>query len=145
MNYSTATDGRLLGAPIHDARSTRIVLEEGQLSLSLESEDGQSFEVVFTGCIQTGTRHLRSVLIVDVIYVWPTDSVPDNEMLHPEGAWAVLFSNEIPIDDLPKSVRALLSGRARGCVLVKVETSYGGSISTICRDIGLQVHSSASS
>jgi hypothetical protein len=130
-----SASGQVVGFRLHDATVTGLRYEVGAaLELAMRRVDGTQVTVRLRDAGQIGTNGFRAPAIVADIYAWHPSQTPSAALTLPDGAWRVLFANELQGDAL-RMEAARIGMENRYAFIVVVACSYGGSIAALCDDI----------
>jgi len=131
-------DGWIEGLYEHDA----VVIgfsycESGSFSLRMRRISGSIVQLSLLQVRHLGFRGFQNGCIVFDIHAWPVHSVPAREATLDEGAWAVLYGNDIPVEHLAPIIRHVIEADD-SLWLVHMESSYGGSFAALCGGIEME-------
>jgi hypothetical protein len=127
--------GWLNSLRVHDAVVIGFSYHEGgSFCLDMLRLDGSRCCVSFLRVAQLGFRGFQNGCIVAHILAWNTQCVPAREAEHEDGAWAIVFGNEVHVVDLPRLIASTIN-RRDSSFLVRLESSYGGDLAVLCDGI----------
>jgi hypothetical protein len=127
--------GQIVGFGIHDSVLIGFSYEEGTtLVFRLRRENRGVLRIELAGVGPVGAIGLRFPAIVSEVFAWHPDETPGGAATLRDGAWSVLFGNDIPVSDLPEAIRG---ARASGVFryLVTVGCAFGGTMAALCGGI----------
>ena len=127
--------GQIVGFGIHDAALIGFSYEEAKtLVFRLRRENGSVLRIELAGVGSVGAIGLRFPAIVSEVFAWHPDETPDGAATLTDGAWRVLFGNDIPASDLPEAIRGARAGGTFRYLLT-VGCAFGGTMAALCRRI----------
>lgn len=128
-------DGQIVGFGIHDSVLIGFVYEEAtKLVLRLRRENGSVLRIELVGVGPVGAIGLRFPAIASEVFAWHPDETPDGAATLRDGAWNVLFGNDIPASDLPQAIHGARAGGAFRYLLT-LGCAFGGTLAALCRGI----------
>lgn len=127
--------GQLTKLGLHDASIVGFSYRyDEEFSFDMRRVDGSAVSLSLTKVTRFGCSGFQKGAIVSDVYIWRPGLTPAWHASDAEGAWAVLFGNEIDVATLPSVIKPIVEGR-EASFLVLVECSYGGSIALLCEEI----------
>ncbi|MFD2366316.1 hypothetical protein [Pseudoduganella sp. GCM10020061] len=133
-DFSTDADGRLRGSGIHDAVVREFhFADSGEFNLRMRGTDGEDRLVALRGVARLGMRDLINGTIISDIYCWKLDQ-GDLEGYAVDAAWRAIVADAFREPELPQ-LAARLAQEHADCYLVYFESSYGGEIAAVCREV----------
>jgi len=127
--------GRVRGFSLHDGRVVGFSFRDDEaFSFDVRRVDSSTVTVTFLRVTRFGARGFRNGAIILDVTAWPSHSVPSEQAAHAEGAWAVLFGNDIALASLPSAIKPILDA-GEASFLALIECSYGGTLALLCSDI----------
>lgn len=129
--------GLVHGFRLHDAGFIGLSYEDaGSLEIRLRRVDGVIATVTLRSIGDIGLVGFRNGAIVSELFVWnPAEATLDRAI--PRNAWAVLFGNDIPVEDLPDAVSPIVR-RNEFNHLAFLQCSYGGELAALCAAIEIK-------
>ena len=134
FEFTVDKDGLLRSRGIHDATMQAFrYTEHEHFEMCLRGTDEQSRWFSLNKISQLGLENVVNGLIVSDIYCWQL-SDPAVTLANTSDAWRVLFGGNCREDDLPQAVNKLKK-RYSNEQLILVDSSYGGMVAAICKEL----------
>lgn len=126
--------GRISGGGIHDAVVQGFCFIAGKsFDVSLQGSNGESLIISLSDVALIGLKEIVNGTIISDVFCWELGG-PDDESNPICEAWRVLLGGNYIENDFERLVGKLKSQYAEQ-LLVFFESSYGGSIAAISREI----------
>jgi hypothetical protein len=130
--------GQIVGFNLHDSVLTGLFYEDARsLVLTVRCLDGALVRIILGGVGPLGILGLRNGAIVGDVYAWAPARVPASSIGLFDGAWNVLFANDIPLADLPSASKRIADSN-KFAFIVLIQCSYGGALAALCQTVELE-------
>ncbi len=136
--------GQIVGFHVHDSLLLDFEYKSGDsLTLRAIRDDQAEITIRCLGVGILGTIKLQLPDSILEVFAWHPDETPEGTLTLSDGAWNVLFAQDVQPRDLPNAVSGALAKHSAR-YLFHVALSYGGMISALCDDIFVEVASPVS-